>query len=412
MLDSLFSSPTWWASARRSWLWSLIEGFLRHLAVQQYARGTLRGYASRLLAFAAFTTRQGVCDVRQLFSWLDPFVAQVPTQAALRRPIRALLARFLRHLQEAQVIPAPLPPPLSPDALLIEAHLQLLHEQRGLAPATLHGRRHLYQALLTFLTAAGLSGFRSLQPEHLHRFIIDQGARYSRQTLHAHCSMLRDFLSFLHQRRVLATALAAAVVSPRVYQHEQCPRFLTRAEVEAVLAAVNRDTPIGRRDYAMLLLLALYGLRGGEVLKLRLDDIDWRKQLLHIRRRKAGNCTTYPLSAAAGEAVLAYLRDGRPENTPRQVFLTTVAPFTPLAGSSTLACRIKQYLALAGVRVARPGTHSFRYSCAQRLLDQGLPLKSIGDYLGHQDSNTTQRYTAIALEQLREVATGDGEALL
>src|SRR5262249_41207761 len=150
-------------------------------------------------------------DVRQLPSWLDPFVAQVPSKAALRRPIRALLARFLGHLQEAQVIPAPLPPPLSPDALLVEAHLQLLREQRGLAPTTLHGRRQLYQALLTFLAAEGQSGFRSLQPEHLHRFIVGQGARYSWQTLYAHCSMLRDFLSFLHQGGVLAADLAAAV---------------------------------------------------------------------------------------------------------------------------------------------------------------------------------------------------------
>jgi integrase/recombinase XerD len=118
------------------------------------------------------------------------------------------------------------------------------------------------------------------------------------------------------------------------------------------------------------------------------------------------------LSASVGDAIVAYLRDGRPESSHRCVFLTTVAPFTPLASTDALIGRVKQYLAKAGLRVTRPGTHSFRYSCAQRLFEQGLPLKTIGDYLGHRDTTVTQRYTKIALEQLRDVAVGGGEDLL
>ena len=96
----------------------------------------------------------------------------------------------------------------------------------------------------------------------------------------------------------------------------------------------------------------------------------------------------------------------------RCVFLTTVAPFTPLASTDALIGRVKRYLAKAGLHVARPGTHSFRYSCAQRLFEHGLPIKTIGDYLGHRDTTVTQRYTKIALEQLRDVAVGAGEDLL
>ncbi len=224
--------------------------------------------------------------------------------------------------------------------------------------------------------------------------------------------MLRDFLAYLYRHGVLAVDLAASVVSPRVYQHEQCPRFLTRGEIEAVLAVIDRQTPVGRRDFAMVLLLASYGLRGIEVSRLRLDDIGWRSQLLHVRQRKAENNVTYPLSVTVGEAILAYLQNGRPTSSHREVFLTTTAPFTPLASSASLATRVRYYLTLAGIRVAKPGMHSFRYACAQRLFEQGLPLKSIGDYLGHRDPGTTKRYTMIAFDQLREVATGDGEDLL
>jgi integrase len=160
------------------------------------------------------------------------------------------------------------------------------------------------------------------------------------------------------------------------------------------------------------LLLATYGLRGIEVVRLRLDDIDWRNELFHVRNRKAGNSSTYPLSASVGTAILAYLREvRRAGGVHREVFLTLHAPYAPLAAGS-LRTQVKHYLKRAGIRVARPGTHSFRYSCAQRLFEQGMPLKSIGDFLGHRDPNSTERYTKIALEQLREVATGDGEELL
>jgi integrase len=158
-------------------------------------------------------------------------------------------------------------------------------------------------------------------------------------------------------------------------------------------------------------LLASYGLRGAEVVRLRLDDVQWREQLLQIRGRKAGNRTTYPLAVAVGEAMLAYLQLVRPASSHREVFLTMQAPFKPLLRSS-LRNRVLDYFRLAGVQVAHPGTHSFRYSCAQRMFEQGMPLKTIGDFLGHRDPASTERYTKIALDQLREVAAGDGEELL
>ena len=133
---------------------------------------------------------------------------------------------------------------------------------------------------------------------------------------------------------------------------------------------------------------------------------------MHIRKRKAGNNTTYPLTAAAGEALLDYLRHERPRSSHREVFLSTFPPFKPLICTSTLGFQARRHLRRCGITIERPGTHTFRYSCAQRLFDGGATLKSIGDFLGHRDVRSTERYTKIDIERLRDVATSDAEELL
>jgi integrase/recombinase XerD len=395
---------------RHSWLREFVDCFLAHLAARQYAQGTLRYNARLLVAFGDFTEQRG-CEVAQLPQWIEPFVATMRGGDKYRRQRRARVTRFVRFLQQQGIIPVPSVPKPSPDAVLVEEYLRLLRQQRGLCAASIELHRRFCQALMEYLITEELGDFQALCPNLIHRFIASQGKRYCRYTLRQRCSMLRRFLSFLYRRGIVSLDLAAAVVAPRVYQHEQCPRFLTRAEIDTVLGTMDRRTPMGKRDYAMLLLLATYGLRGNEVVRLRLDDIEWRNDVFHVRRRKAGNSSSYPLSAAVGEAILAYLQEVRRTSPHREVFLILHAPYTPLAAGS-LHTQVKYYFGLAGIRVARPGTHSFRYSCAQRLFEQGMPLKTIGDFLGHRDSNSTERYTKIALDQLREVSTGDGEELL
>ncbi len=396
---------------RHSWLREFIDPFLVLLAERRYARGTLLYNARLLASFGDFTEQHSGRDATQLPSWVNPFVATMSGSDRYHWQRRCRLMRFIQFLQQQGVIPAAPAPSPSPDGVLTRDYLRSLLELRGLRPLSIELHRKVCQALIDYLASEGASGFRDLRPDLLHRFITQQGRRYCRYTLRQRCSMLRNFLSFLYRRSVLPVDLASAVLAPRVYQHEQCPRFLTRSEVDAILAAINRHTPVGKRDYAMFLLLATYGLRGIEVVRLRLDDVLWRERLLQVRGRKAGNSTTYPLSVPVGEALLDYLQAARPASPHREVFLTMHAPFTPLLRAS-LRNRVLDYLRLAGVQVAHPGTHSFRYSCAQRLFEQGMPLKFIGDLLGHRDPNSTERYTKIALDQLREVAAADGEELL
>jgi site-specific recombinase XerD len=201
------------------------------------------------------------------------------------------------------------------------------------------------------------------------------------------------------------------VEGPRTYRLSEIPRAISAANVSQTLAAVDRRSMVGRRDYAMLMLLVVYGLRAREVAALTLDDVDWRSSVLHVRGRKAGHVGTYPLTPEVGEAILDYLRHGRPETPDRQIFFRITAPHAAVT-HRVVSLRAKTYLRRAGITVARPGSHTLRHSCAQRLVDADFSLKVIGDFLGHRHPTSTRIYSKVAIEALREVALGDGEALL
>jgi integrase len=196
-----------------------------------------------------------------------------------------------------------------------------------------------------------------------------------------------------------------------VYRLSEIPRSISWTEVGKVLAGVDRRTPRGKRDYAMLLLLVTYGLRGREVAALTLDDIDWKRERLAIPERKAGHSTAFPLSKSVGEAIVDYLQHGRPKTTDRHVFFRAAAPVQPIGCAVVSACAAR-YLLRAGVQVPRPGSHTLRHTLVQRLVDADFALKEIGDFVGHRSPRSTQIYGKVAVESLRQVALGDGEEVL
>jgi site-specific recombinase XerD len=400
------------ARIQQTWLKDRITEFLADLAPQGFKVQTMRIYDRQLRRFGEFIERQGVREPTRLLDQIESFVQPI-CPPKMQRQWRAFLTRFAQFAVPQSIVQADPPADaLNPQEQLVEEYAAFLHEHRGLQPKTIMHVRRTCATLLTFLASEGCHELAALRPEHVHRFLAAVGKRYSRVSMRHLCGELRAFLTYLHRRGILAIDLSLAVISPRVYKHEQCPRFLTRAEVDAVLAAIDRRTPSGKRSYAMLLLLATYGLRGMEVRSLRLDDIDWRNDRLRIANRKAGNSTDYPLAASVGEAILDYLKEGRPFSTHREVFLTAIAPIKPLTKPDPISYQVRKYLTRAGITIAHPGTHSFRYSCAQRLLENGTPLKTIGDYLGHTHPDSTQRYIKIAIDQLREVALDDVEEML
>jgi len=383
------------------------------MAARGYTRGRLCAYARTWLTFGEFVATKADCHLEHLHVWAEPFLAQLPVDKKRISDYRSFIRALMRYLVSRGIVP-PLPPPppryVHPHAELVDAYARLLAEHRGSSPQSIYSARRCCDQLLAHLNHTCGSVLAGATPEAIRRFLLLQGRRYQRITMVRICCTVRNFLTWLHGHGVMPHDLSGLVLAPRVFKHEQCPRYLTRAQVQDVLSVVDRNTPVGRRDYPMLLLLATYGLRGCEVIRLRLDDIDWPRKILHIRKRKAGNSTSYPLADSAAQAIITYLQEGRPASPHREIFLKLRPPHAPLGRRFNK--QVCKYLGQAGIAIAHPGTHIFRYSCAQRLFAEGMTLKSIGDYLGHGSLDSTLRYTKIDVDQLRAVACNTGEDLL
>jgi integrase len=252
---------------------------------------------------------------------------------------------------------------------------------------------------------------KELAPPILSSFVTSCSKDWGMSMLHSLCSVLRVFLRYLYREKLVPEDLSPSVEGPRRYRLSNIPRSISWGEVERMLAAVDRRSAVGKRDYAILLLLVTYGLRGREVAALTLDDIDWERERLRVPERKAGHSTAYPLSPIVGEAIVDYLKHGRPNRADRRVFYRVLAPCQPMTADG-ISGRASYYLHKAGVEVPRPGSHTLRHTCVQRLIDAHFPLKTIGDYVGHGSPDSTAIYAKVSIENLREVALGDGEEVL
>jgi site-specific recombinase XerD len=223
-------------------------------------------------------------------------------------------------------------------------------------------------------------------------------------------SSLRVFLRYLRREGLLDRDISKLVEIPQRYRLADIPRSISWEATQKVLEQPDRRTVVGRRDFAMLLLMATYGLRAREVAAMTLDDIDWKRDRLHVRERKADHTTAYPLAPAVGEAIIDYLKNGRPDVSSRVLFWRHLAPRTTLTHHAVASTATK-YLRKADIAVRRPGSHTLRHACVQRLVDSGFPLKTIGDYVGHRSASSTMIYAKVQVDALREVALGDGEDL-
>ena len=204
--------------------------------------------------------------------------------------------------------------------------LRYLREERGLREATIYHYVHRLNGLADYLKQSGVSSLTELSPALLASFVVDTAPKLARTGKRDLCGVIRVFLRFCHRQQVIAKDLSGAVEMPQAYRLADVPRSITWDEVRRMLEAVDRRTALGRRDYAILLLLVTYGLRAHEVAKLTLDDIDWKRERLQIPERKAGHWTAYPLANVVAEALIEYLRSGRPQTQDRHVFFRVLAP--------------------------------------------------------------------------------------
>jgi len=421
MLEQYFFKPDTVDQIRGSWLGEGIERYVASRSNQGYTSAHIRSTVPVLRRFARFVWNRGGRAFEELPDHIEPFVTEwVAERMAGRRADRLRqLGNEIRGPVEqlvALLVPSFVGRGRSsyvriPFLTETPDFFTYLREERGLRETSVIHYGHSLRVFERYLTRIGVQRLGELSPAILSAFVTEAGRSLSGNTMTGLCSALRVFVRYAHRERVIARNLSGAVETPRKYRLSNVARSISWDEVRRMLEGVDRRGAVGKRDYAILLLLVTYGLRAREVAALTLDDIDWERERLLVPERKAGHCTAYPLSSVVGEALLDSIRNARPTTTQRQVFFRVLAPRVPM-GWNAIANRATYYLRKAGIRVRRPGSHTLRHTCVQRLIDAQFPLKTIGDYVGHRRTSSTENYAKVAIEPLREVAVGDGEALL
>jgi site-specific recombinase XerD len=269
---------------------------------------------------------------------------------------------------------------------------------RGLADATVADHASTASELLAFLRYdANSRVLQRLKSRQIEEFIKIVARRLSRESLQHTVAHLRSFLRFLVGRGTIADVLA--IDTPRVYRGERLPRSLPWKTVESF----DRSTPMGRRDYAMFLLITTYGLRTSEVAALRLDDIEWRTGRVRVPRPKLKTPIVLPLTKEVGAAIIEYLRRDRADLPHREVFLRVRAPAGPLAPTAVTEA-FQGWTRRAGLPIPYQGPHCLRHSLAVHLLRRGTSIKAIGDLLGHRSTESTCVYLRLHVEDLRDAA--------
>jgi integrase/recombinase XerD len=421
MLEAYFVRPETVERIRASWIGSEVERYANWLADQGYGARTVWRRVPQVLGFAKYARERGAHVVADLAAHVDAYVRERVSghrgqrkngsTAQLAKEVRGPVEQLLRL-----VVPgfkgAGRGHRHEPFAEAAPGFFEYLVAERGLRPDSVRHYAHHLHRFEAYLGRVGIRGLHELSPTLLSAFAAERSASgLAKTSVRDGCGVLRVFLRYAHREGLVGSDLSKTVEWPQVYRLSTIPRSISWTEVGRVLAGVDRRTACGKRDYAILLLLVTYGLRGREVAALTLDDIDWKRERLAVPERKAGHSTAFPLSKAIGEAIVDYLQHGRPKTTDRHVFFRSAAPVQPI-GSAAVSARAARYLLRAGVQVPRPGSHTLRHTLVQRLVDFDFGLKEIGDFVGHRSPRSTQIYGKVAIESLRQVALGDAEEVL
>ena len=317
---------------------------------------------------------------------------------------RAALKRWLLSLRATSTIAPAALPANTPQEQIFTEFSDYLRSECGLAARTIVRHLPAIRRFLYEVCPAGASDLGKIRQEAVTRYIERHAQDWSPRSGKAMCWSLRAFLRYLHHTGLNPLALAGCVPSIRQWKLVSLPTYLTAAQVQKVLDGCDRASAIGRRDYAILMMLAKLGLRADEVATLTLDDVDWRagEMLVHAKGRQRARM---PIASDVGAAVVAYLRDGRPKSSCRRLFLRSLAPHIGFASGGAITMVAKTALERVGIRgYAHQGAHIFRHSLATELLRSSATLSEIGHLLRHKSHDTTRIYAKVDIEALRPLS--------
>jgi len=412
MLEYWYKEKRTLVDFRRGPLGPHFDAFAAFLKAKGYSRDWGRGILGKCCQFNAFLIERGINSCGELTeSLMEPFleVYLVNTRTAgmyysPKIVTRGVLKLLFRYLVESRAVKSPkLAPVKKPYDWLLNPYLQQLQDECGFSAATLQRAR---AQVGSFLDALGRTGerqrFKILRAEMVEGY-LNRHLKDSPENLTSLGSSLRRFFHYCAARQYTRMDFSGLIPPVRRYRHASLPKGMEDSALERVLGAIDKDTPNGARDYAIMVLMMAYGLRGVSVAQLLLDDIDWQRARIRIRAQKGGKEVVLPLMDSVGDTLVRYLRH-RVDKTPfREVFLTVKAPVRPL-NSMAISRLVRDYMHQAGVTMAGGGSRTLRHSWAIRALANDSPIKSIADVLGHRYIDTTFIYAKADLKTLREVA--------
>lgn len=383
----------------------LLPGFANFLAIKGYAHSTIHRWIRLVADLSKWLKQEAILLPTMSVELLTRYLDQSPRRHAPDLGNRSALRNLMEYLRAEEVVPAERQEPRHPTDIEsnIDSYEQYLRQTRGLSARTIVNYVHFIGDFLRHLFEDKHISLSKLSASDVIAYVQYKAPTMSSQNAGNMNITLRSFLRYLHYHEDGMPDLSVVVPAVATRRMTFLPRAIPTDQVEKLLCSVDRSSDRGRRDYAILLLLARFGLRAGEVAHLELDDIDWRHGVLQVRA-KGGKRNAFPLSREIGEAIATYLSHARARSDSTRVFLRVRAPIRGFKSAAAVCAIVLRSIQQAGVAAPSLGSHQFRHALATDMLRGGASLAEIGDVLGHKHPDTTRIYSRVDLDSLRDLA--------
>lgn len=403
---------------RRSGCRERIDVLATSLANLRYAGDVIDQHVHEWLRFSRYCDNTDIDVPSSIYAReVEDYVRwRFPRGSESRRRFIRASVRILIEADEKGSFARRIHPPSRPTTALfktwVPSYVGFLKEHRGVSEKTLNKNVFVLREFTEFVEGLDIRDLRSLNALHIHDFCMNPNRRKP-VTWVSYLCIVRRFLQFVFIHQGMEQDLSFAVAGAKCYRYAGLYDVLTEAELDKLLISVDRSEALGKRDYALLLLAARYGMRPSDIRKIRLDDIRWRDGCIIFCQSKTGRQLTLPLLPDVSKALIEYLRDGRPSTEARNIFVRHKAPFEPFVPANNLFKVMSKALRQAGLerRPGARGLYLFRHTLATRMLSAKVPIKMIGDVLGHASTTSTLGYTKIDLSALRSVSLSIAEVL-
>lgn len=402
-------------SRRQMTIIQLIDFANRELYRFKYSASTVDQYCKEFQSFTGYCSKKGILtyspDVgtEYFFFRYGIDMTDAPAKRTFRQEKTWLALRFLddiyifgyaRHYRNLRyAVPEKY-------TQMLEKYLDFCRQNNG-AAGTLRVKETKLLQFMSFLDRKQIE-LSDVTGSVISEYITTLSL-YSRATVYVTSSVLREFFRFLYAVDILPIDLSGDVPRPKIYVEEDVPETWTPEEIQQLLNVINRSCAIGKRDYAMILLAAVLGMRAGDICALQFKNIDWHRRLIIYTQQKTGKDNSLPLLPLVGEAIIDYLKNGRLDSECNNVFIRHIPPYGPIGTPNTLSENIKRYMRKAGIPPKkRKLAHAMRHTLASSLLSEGVPLMTIANIMGHDTPYTTVGYTKVDVPLLRKCALSYG----